>query len=90
MRSRLFLLTVFTALLLASCSITPDRRVTRQELYRSNIFNAFTIKDTPESILATLNRDGEVVVEGKTRYGDEYFVKLLATPKGLRIRVYAK
>ena len=38
--------------LLASCSITPEKAVTRQELYRTNVFSEFTIKDTPESVLA--------------------------------------
>jgi len=74
----------------AGCSIAPDKPVTRQELYKTNIFSDFTIKDTPESVLATLNRDGEVVVEGKTRYGSEYFIKILATNTGLQIRYYAK
>ncbi|HZV82744.1 MAG TPA: hypothetical protein VFF53_11320, partial [Geobacteraceae bacterium] len=72
----LFILS-FTALL--GCSIAPEKPITRQDLYRSNLFSEFTIKDSPESILATLNRDGEAVVEGKTRFGDEYYIKLLAT-----------
>ncbi len=72
------------------CSIAPERPVTRQELYRTNVFSEFTIKDSPESVLATLNREGEVVLEGKSRYGDEFFIKILATSTGLRIRLYAK
>jgi hypothetical protein len=72
------------------CSIAPERPITRQDLYRTNLFTEFTIKDSPESIIAILNREGEAVVEGKTRYGDEYYVKLLATKNGLVIRLYAK
>lgn len=79
------LITVLTA-----CSISPDRPVTRQELYRTSVFSEFSIKDTPESVLATLNRDGEVVLEGKSRYGEEYFIKILATRNGLKVRFYAK
>lgn len=64
--------------------------MTRQELYKTNVFSEFTIRDSPESVLATLNREGEVVLEGKSRFGDEYFVKILATNSGLKIRLYAK
>ncbi|NVN99005.1 MAG: hypothetical protein HXX17_06735 [Geobacteraceae bacterium] len=81
---------LLTVSFLAGCSIAPERSVTRQELYKTNVFSEFTIKDSPESVLATLNREGEVVLEGKTRLGDEYFVKILATNSGLKIRLYAK
>ena len=74
----------------AGCSIAPEKQVTRQELYKTNVFSEFTIKDSPESVLATLNREGEVVLEGKSRFGDEYFIKILATNTGLKIRLYAK
>ena len=75
---------------ISACSITPEKPVTRQELYKTNVFSEFTIKDSPESVLATLNREGEVVLEGKTKFGEEYFVKILATNSGLKIRLYAK
>jgi hypothetical protein len=77
-------------LALSACSISPEKPVTRQELYKTNVFSEFTIKDSPESVLATLNREGEVVLEGKSRYGDEFFIKILATNAGLKIRLYAK
>lgn len=80
----------FILFLAAGCSITPEKPVTRQELYKTNVFSEFTIKDSPESVLATLNREGEVVLEGKSRFGDEYFIKILATNTGLKIRLYAK
>ncbi len=80
----------FILLLSAGCSITPEKPVTRQELYKTSVFSEFTIKDSPESVLATLNREGEVVLEGKSRFGDEYFIKILATNAGLKIRLYAK
>jgi hypothetical protein len=75
---------------MAACSIPPEKRVTRQELYRTNVFSEFTIKDSPESVLATLNREGEAVVEGRTRFGEDYYIKILATDKGLLLRLYAK
>lgn len=77
-------------LLAAGCSISPEKPVTRRELYRTNVFTEFAIKDSPESVLATLNRDGEAVLEGRSRYGEEYYIKILATDKGLLIRLYAK
>jgi hypothetical protein len=76
--------------LLTACSISPEKPVTRQELYRTNLFATFTIKDSPESVLAGLNREGEVVVEGKDKYGNEFYIKLLATSTGLRVRYYPK
>lgn len=75
---------------LTGCSIQPEKPVTRRELYKTNIFADFTIKDSPESVLAILNRDGEVILEGRSRYGDDYFIKILATSSGLKIRLYAK
>jgi len=89
---RLLWILLAVSILCASpgCSIAPEKPVTRQELYKTNVFSDFNIKDTPESVLATLNREGEVVLEGKNRYGDEFYVKILATSTGLKIRYYAK
>lgn len=90
MRLLLILLAVSVLCASSGCSIAPERPVTRQELYKTNVFSDFVIKDTPESVLAILNREGEVVLEGKNRYGDEFYVKILATSSGLKIRYYAK
>ena len=70
-------------LLTAGCSISPEKPVTRRELYRTNVFTEFAIKDSPESVLATLNRDGEAVLEGRSRYGEEYYIKYWQLIKGL-------
>ncbi len=90
MNLRTCLLGFVMFILATGCSMTPEKPITRQELYKSNVFSEFAIKDSPESVLATLNREGEVVLEGKTRFGDEYFIKILATGSGLKIRIYAK
>ena len=74
----------------SGCSLPPEKPVTRQELYKTNIFSEFAIKDSPQSVLATLNRDGEAVLEGRSRYGEEFYIKILATNTGLKIRLYAK
>jgi hypothetical protein len=83
-------LSLVAILFLTACSVAPDRLVSRQELYKTTIFSQFTIKDSPESVLATLNREGEVVLEGKNKFGDEFFIKILATDQGLKTRLYAK
>lgn len=75
---------------LFACSLAPEKPVTRQELYKTNIFTEFTVKDSPESVLAILNREGEAVLEGKSRFGEEFYIKILATSEGLKIRLYAK
>lgn len=88
-----YFVNLFLALAISSflgCSVAPERAVTRQELYRTSVFSQFTVKDSPESVLATLNREGEVVLEGKSKFGDEYFIKILATNNGLKVRLYAK
>jgi hypothetical protein len=90
MCNRKIALVLLLAALMTGCSIAPEKPVTRQELYKTNLFAEFTIKDSPESVLATLNREGEVVLEGKSRYGEEYFIKILATDAGLKLRLYAK
>jgi len=90
MESRKIFVVLLLTAVMTGCSISPEKPVTRQELYKTNLFSDFIIKDSPESVLATLNREGEVVLEGKSRYGDEYFVKILATEKGLKLRFYAK
>lgn len=74
----------------SGCSMTPDRPITRKELYNTQIFTEFAVKDSVDSILATLNREGEVVLLGKDRYGIDYFIKVLATSQGLRLRLYQK
>lgn len=90
MRSTGKFLCIYLLFVLAGCSIAPEKPVSRRDLYKTNVFSEFTIKDSPESVLATLNREGEVVLEGRSRYGDDYFVKILATNTGIKIRVYAK
>jgi len=90
MRSGFASICLLLVILAAGCSLSPEKPVTRRELYKTNIFSEFTVKDSPESVLATLNRDGEAVLEGKSRYGEEYYIKILATSNGLMIRLYAK
>ena len=90
MRSFLHLVLLLATAAALGCSVMPEKAVTRQALYKTNLFSDFTVKDSPESVLATLNREGEVVLEGKSKFGDEYYIKILATGSGLKVRLYAK
>ena len=90
MRVELAFICFLVLIIVSGCSMPPEKPVTRQELYKTNIFSEFVIKDSPQSVLATLNRDGEAVLEGRSRYGEEFYIKILATNTGLKIRLYAK
>jgi hypothetical protein len=74
------------AVLLAACSLSPQRPVTKEELYKTKIYNAYIIRQSPESVLDALNREGEVVLEAKIKDTPVY-LKLLATPNGLEVSV---
>lgn len=83
---------VFAALFLlvlavAGCSLPPEKPVTKQELYKTNIYNYFTIKESPESVLAAINREGEVVLEAKAK-DKLVYIKIMATSQGLKVSVH--
>ena len=74
----------------AACSLPPERPITKAELMRANIYSQFTVKEPPESVLAALNRDGEVVVEASYKGKGEYFLKIMATSEGIKYTVIEK
>lgn len=77
--------------LLAACSLPPERPVTKADLMKTNIYSTFTVKEPPESVLAALNRDGEVVVEATLKGGKvELYLKILATSEGIKFSVIEK
>lgn len=77
--------------LLAACSLPPEKPVTKADLMKTNIYSTFTVKEPPESVLAALNRDGEVVVEATMKGGKvELYLKILATSEGIRFAVIEK
>lgn len=77
--------------LLAACSLPPERPVTKADLMKTNIYSTFSVKEPPESVLAALNRDGEVVVEATLKGGKvEFYLKILATSEGLKFSVIEK
>lgn len=76
--------------LLAACSLPPERPVTKADLMKTNIYSTFTVKEPPESVLAALNRDGEVVVEATYKGKGEFYLKILATSDGIRFSIIEK
>lgn len=82
MRSSLFVTLGLIFCIGMGCSLPPERPVKKEELYKTQIYNYYTIKESPERVLAALNRDGEVVLEAEYKKQPLY-VKILATAKGL-------
>jgi hypothetical protein len=70
--------------LLAACSLGPERPFTRQDLFKTNVFTYFTVKESPDSVLAALNREGEVVVEGIDKTKKSWYIKIMTSGKTLK------
>ena len=83
-------LAVLCLLVVWGCSLPPEKPVTKDELYRTGIYSSFSIKESPESVLAALNREGEAVIEGRYRGTKEYYIKIMATAKGLVLHYIEK
>jgi hypothetical protein len=79
-----FLISVALIVAIAGCSLPPERPYTRQDIFKTNIFSYFTIKESPDSVLAQLNKDGEVVLEGIDKKNKSYFIKLISSGKELK------
>jgi hypothetical protein len=78
-----------TLLVLAACSIPPERPVTRDELYKTGIYTFYTISDSPESVITAINKDGEVILDALYR-NRPIWIKILAKPEGLKIQAIEK
>ncbi len=76
-------------LALLGCSLPPEVPVTREELFRTGVYTYYKISQSPESVLAALNRDGEVVVDA-TLNGKPLYLKLMALDSGVQAYVYEK
>ena len=78
-------------ILVAACALPPEKPVTREELLRTGIYQAYIIEDSPEQVLDMLNRYGEAILKGKRNVpGKDYQVdiKLLATAEGIEVLDY--
>jgi hypothetical protein len=79
-----FVLAFIVMFAVAACSLPPERPITKAELFKTGIYQNFKIKESPESVLAALNRDGEVVLD--TTYKNQpLYVKIMATSRGLQL-----
>ncbi len=78
---------VLAVLVLAACSLPPERPLTRRDLVRTNAYRLYTIEESPEAVLNALNREGEVVLEGFYRQ-KPVLIKFLATPEGIEVTHY--
>jgi hypothetical protein len=90
MKSHIFLALLISVLLVWGCSLPPERAVTKDELFKTGIYTNFTVKESPESVLAALNREGEAVIEGKFKGKKDYYIKILATTMGLKVHFIEK
>lgn len=81
----LILITIFMASV--GCSLPPERPVTENELLP--LYKAFEFLESPEEILAVLNKEGEVTIPAKFR-GRPFYVKILATSRGLVIEYFPR
>jgi hypothetical protein len=68
----------------SGCSLPPERPVTKEELFKSGIYNYYTIKESPERVLAELNRVGEVVLEAQYK-NQPVYIKIMATNRGVQV-----
>ena len=80
---------VLSAILLASCSIAPDKKISEKELMRSRNAALYVIEDDIEGVLKILNSKGEVVVNS-TRLDNPVYLQIFATPDGIEVRPFDK
>lgn len=68
---------LFSIIIANSCSLPPERKITINELKRSDLAY-YTIKDDINSVLDALNKTGEAVVTADY-YDKEVLIKIYAT-----------
>lgn len=86
-RLRAFMAVIILLSVLIGCSLPPERPVTESELMP--LFKAFEFEESPEEVLAVLNKEGEVTIPAKWR-GRFYWIKILATSKGLVVEYHLR
>lgn len=89
MKNRLLGTFLFTLVAVSGCSLPPEKPVSKDELYATGIYNYYTVRESPESVLAALNREGEVILDAKYRDRPVY-IKILALSSGLQVHVIDK
>lgn len=89
MKKRLFGAFLLALAAVPGCSLPPEKPVSKDELYATGIYNYYTVRESPESVLAALNREGEVILDAKYRDRPVY-IKILALSSGLQVHVIDK
>lgn len=77
---------VLVLLVCAACSMAPERPFTKDQLYKTGIYTYFTINDSPESVLAAINKEGEVVLDATYR-NRPVWLKILGKQEGLTVTI---
>lgn len=80
---------LFAVTILAACSLPPEKPFTKEQLYKTGIYTYFTINDSPESVLAAINKEGEVILDAKYR-NRAVWIKILGKLDGLTVQIIEK
>ena len=79
----------FLLIACAACSIAPERPFTKSQLQMTGLYTYYTINDSPESVLAAINREGEVVLDAMYRTRPVW-IKILGKSEGLTVNIIEK
>jgi len=80
---------LLSLLVCAACSLPPERPFNKEQLYKTGIYTYFTISDSPESVVAAINKEGEVILDAKYR-NRPVWIKILGKQEGLSVQVIDK
>ncbi len=82
----LFLIVLFVC---AACSAAPEKPFTKEQLYGTGIYTYYTLNDSPESVLAEINKKGEAILDAKYR-NRPVWIKILGKIEGLTVTIIDK
>lgn len=80
------ILSVIVLMFCGACSLPPERPFTKEQLYKTGIYTYFTVNDSPESVLAAINKEGEVVLDARYR-NRPVWLKILGKREGLAVTI---
>lgn len=82
-------ISLFFMLFFAACSWAPEKPFTKEQLYGTGIYTYYTLNDSPESVLAEINKKGEAILDAKYR-NRPVWIKILGKVEGLTITIIEK
>jgi len=80
------LLSVLLLLFVSACSWAPEKPFTKEQLYGTGIYTYYTLNDSPESVLAEINKKGEAILDAKYR-NRPVWIKILGKVNGLTVTI---